>query len=102
MGIAKMTAKDILQTLVAIGIIVGMALGAISYFATAEDLKLTQQRLDQKIIYDRVVDLKRMIYQMEDKYKGQPCEKWPEKDRNIYRELKMELEEANKQREKMK
>ena len=97
-----MKLQEIWQPVIAIGVAVGMVMGAISYFATAEDLKLTQQRLDQKIVYDRVVDLKRMIYQMEDKYKGAPCEKWPEKDRNVYRELKMELDEANKQREKMK
>ena len=97
-----MTTKDILQTVVAVGVVIGMVMGAISYFATAEDLKLTQTRLEQKIVNDRVLDLQRMIWQLEDRYKGKPCETWPEKDRNIYRELKMELEMTKKKSEALK
>ncbi len=83
-------------------IIVVMIVGAVAYFAKAEDLNLLAQRLDQKIVRDQYRDQRRMMYEMEERNRdyGPDFMKWPDKrDRDLYKELKEDVEEM---REKMK
>lgn len=93
--------KDTIQTFIAICVLFGIVFGAISYFATAEDLEQVAMRLDQKIVNDQIMAIQQRIWQLEDRYPGQPnCSTWrgptSDRDRQEYRRLKMELEKLKK------
>jgi hypothetical protein len=96
--------KAILEPIIAVGVIVGMVLGAMAYFATAEDLQFVQQRLDQKIVADQQFTVQQQIWNLEErnlKY-GPECSKWPdERDRKQYKELKAQVEMLNEKQKKM-
>ena len=87
--IAKL--KDNLQLILAIGAVIGMVLGGITYFAKAGDLQLVEQRLDQKIKADKAYYLKRQLWALFDKHKTDDCNRMPQPDCNICRDLKHEL-----------
>ncbi len=107
-----MTLKDVLQTIVALGVAVGLVFGAITFFATKTDvakadetakirddamfkeLKLTQKMLEQKISSDQVLDLKRRMRQLKEWNQWKPISRWSVKDRTEYEELEIELKEA--------
>ena len=95
-----MKTVDIFQTVISVGVVVGMVAGALTYFATAKDLELTQVRLEQKIMADTVMDIKRQMWQLEERNKGIDLTKWKdERDRNEYRKLELQLEFAKKRLE---
>lgn len=95
--------KDILQTVIAVGVVTGMVLGAINYFASATDLQMVAQRLDQKITGDAILDIQKRMWQLEDRNGGRDCTRWrSEHDRNEYRKLQLEYEQKVKQLEKKK
>jgi len=87
--IAKL--KENLQLILAIGAVIGMVLGGITYFAKADDLQLVEQRLDQKIKADKAYYLKRQLWALFDKHKTDDCNRMPQPDNNICRDLKHEL-----------
>lgn len=93
--------KEILEIIIAVGVIVGMVIGTTSYFATARDLELVDMRLEQKIVNDNIRDTQQLIWQIENRYPGQPdCTTWPStRDRDLYRRYKQQLEELKLQRE---
>lgn len=96
-----MKIKDIIQGIIAVGVLIGMIFGGISYFAKAEDLKLVELRLEQKIVNDQMIQIKQKLWQLEDRNKGMDCTKWKdEKDRKEYRELNETLENLRKQQKK--
>jgi len=98
-----MKTKDILQLVISVGLIIGMVVGAITYFATAKDLQLTQVRLEQKIMGDAVLDIQKRMWALEDRNGGSDCSKWKnEKDKAEYRKLSFEVEMAKKKLEKIK
>jgi len=68
----KQTLKDNLQLILAIGAVIGMVLGGITYFAKASDLKQVAMRLEQKITQDKVYYLKRQLWALYDKHKTTP------------------------------
>lgn len=84
-----MTLKDNLSTIIALAAVASLGWGSIQYFATAEDLRLVEMRLDQKIVADQSIDLKRRQWQLEDrnKDKGKDCVNWSESDRESYRRI---------------
>jgi hypothetical protein len=87
--------KDYLGMIIAFAAVVGIVLGALSYFATAEDLRLVQTRLDQKIAADQQFTVQQQIWALEERNlkHGADCSKWPdERDRKQYKELKVQLE----------
>lgn len=90
-----MNLKDHLQTIIALAAVVGIVLGALAYFATAEDLRMVELRLDQKIVTDQMIDAKRQMWQLEDrnKDKGRDCLQWPDRDRDEYRKLQEQVEQ---------
>jgi len=67
--------KDIIQTFIAICAIVGIVLGAITYFATAEDVKLIEKRLDLKILWDRYQIKQQRIDLIKDRFEGRKMDK---------------------------
>lgn len=94
--------KEILEAIIAVGIIVGMVIGTTSYFATARDLELVDMRLEQKIVNDNIRDTQQLIWQIENRYPGQPdCTTWGNpRDRDLYRKYKQQLEELKIQRQR--
>jgi predicted nucleic acid-binding Zn-ribbon protein len=94
--------KDYLSVIIAFAAVVGLVLGAINYFAKAEDLQLVELRLDQKIMSDQVMQIQQRIWQLEDRYKGRPCSEWSDQaDRDEYRKLQMRVDELKKRQDKM-
>lgn len=93
-----MNFKVFLQTVVTIGVLIGMVVGGINYFASARDLQLVEVRLDQKIVSDQIMQVQNRIWQLEDRYKGTSCVNWPSSDdRMEYRRLKEQLEKLKDQ-----
>jgi len=72
--------------------LIGGVVGAVDYFAKDEDLEQVSLRLDDKIRDDNVMYLERRIWQLEDRYKGIPKERWPQDDLNEYRELRIRVQ----------
>ncbi len=89
-----------LQTIISIAVLIGMIISAITYFATAEDVKKVEQRLEQKIQADRFIDTKRMMYEIKKENKDKKIEQWNEKDKKFYNELEIQLEITQKAMEK--
>lgn len=101
----KLISGETLKTIISICVLFGIAFGAISYFATADDLEQVAMRLDQKIMDDRIFSIQKRIWQLEDRYPGQPdCSTWhgptADRDRQEYRRLKMELYKLEKLKRK--
>jgi hypothetical protein len=96
-----MTKKEIIEIIVGLGIIIGMVIGTTTYFATAKDLKLVDMRLEQKIVNDNIRDTQQLMWQIENRYPGQPdCTTWSNPaDRDQYRRYQQQLEELKLQRE---
>jgi len=92
-----MKIKDCLEPIIAIGVAVGLILGAITYFATAEDMKFVQNRLEQKIQFDRMSDTKRIMQEIKMENKGKPIDKWSAADQKIYKELELQLEKTQEE-----
>jgi len=96
--------KDYLSTIIAFAAVVGLTLGAISYFATAADLQLVQLRLDQKIVNDQLFDVQRQVWVLEERNiaHGPDCALWPDaRDREQYRRLKVNLEDLRMKQDKL-
>lgn len=97
-----MKKKEIIEGVIAIGVLIGMIVGGMGYFAKAEDLVLTQVILRSKIVGDQIVDLSRQVWMLEDKYKGTPCSTWNSpKDRNDYRRLQLQIEQLKKEQQEL-
>jgi hypothetical protein len=97
--------KGTIETIISICVLIGIVFGAITYFATAEDVELIAMRLDQKITNDQIIAIQQRMWQIEDRYPGQPdCTTWrgpgAERDRQEYRNLKMQLDKVRKSQKK--
>jgi len=96
--------KDYLGLIIAFAGVVGIVLGALSYFATAEDLQLVQVRLEQKIVADQQFSVQQQIWALEERNlkHGADCSKWPdERDRKQYKELRAQYEMLNEKSKAM-
>ena len=87
--------KTIIEGIIALGVLVGMVVGGLAYFATAEDLHLVEMRLDQKLVADAIMQVSQRIWQLEDRHRAEgPCANWEdERDKQEYRQLKLQLEQ---------
>lgn len=89
----EVSTKDKLQAGVAILVIAGFIWGGLNYFAKAEDLRLVEVRLEQKIMSDQIFDVKRQMWQLEERNKGcKGINEWEERDRKQYKELDLNLQ----------
>ena len=61
-----MTKRNIIETVIAIGVLIGMIFGGMNYFAKAADVEKLNIRLEQKIVNDQIFDTYRIINQLED------------------------------------
>ena len=94
--------KSIIEGIIAIGILTGMILGGINYFAKANDLKLVELRLDQKITADQMAQVQRRMWLLEDRHGGNDCYKWNDRrDRDEYRQLKGQVEKLKRKLDSM-
>jgi hypothetical protein len=96
--------KDYFGLIIAFAGVVGIVLGALSYFATAEDLQLVQTRLEQKIVADQQFTVQQQIWALEERNlkHGADCSHWPdERDRKQYKELKAQYEMLNEKQKAM-
>jgi len=89
--------KNIIEGIIAVGVLIGMILGGINYFAKANDLKLVELRLDQKIVSDQVTQIQRRMWLLEDRHGGIDCYKWKSRsDRDEYRRLRDHVQKLKK------
>lgn len=96
--------KRILQVISAVAVIAGIIFGVGSYetkFATAEDMKqvrqdilLLAQRLENKILEDKIHDTQRRIWSLEDRYGGTAVPEAPQAIKDQYRELRYSIDRA--------
>lgn len=94
--------KEVVETFIAISIVVGLALGAVSYFAKAEELRLVEMRLDQKINSDQIHETKGLMKELEKTNKGKSVDLWKDqRDKDEYQKLGEELELLKLKREKL-
>jgi hypothetical protein len=94
-----MKTKDILGVIISLGVITGMIFGAINYFAKAEELRMVEMRLDQKILKDRRADYDEWIFQKEEQCKKKRC---TEEELNQIRQWKLEQKEVQEQLDQLK
>jgi len=94
--------KAILEPIIAVGIVVGLVLGSLNYFARAEQLVLDEMRLDQKIVADQVNQIQGRVWQLEDRNKGKPCADWQTQDeKDEYRKLQEQLKQLQERQKKL-
>lgn len=96
--------KDILQIIIAFGVICGIVVGGLAFFAKADDLKMVEMRLDQKIVSDQIQQIQTRIWTLEDRNQGKPCSDWKNQDEKTeYRKLSDQLKQLDeKQKNLMK
>ena len=94
--------KDIIQLAIGIVAILSILLGAMNYFAKADDLKLVELRLDQKIVSDQIQQTQQRMWMLEDRNNGAQCSTWPERDKAEYRELQLRMDDLkNRQQQQL-
>jgi hypothetical protein len=94
--------KAILEGIVALCVLVGMLVGAHAYFAKAQDLKLVEFRLEQKIINDQGNYIQQRMWALEDRNGGPNCATWRNaRDREEYRRLLLELKKIQERRKQL-
>ena len=67
--------KEHAQTIIALVAVVSIVLGAMAYFAKAEDVRLVSMRLDQKILNDRAQQIQEQIWTIKREYGESPHER---------------------------
>ena len=70
-----------------------MVFGGVTYFAKASELRLVEQRLDQKIKADKVYYLKQQLWQLFKAHKTDKCLQMPEPDCDVCSSIKNQLEQ---------
>lgn len=100
--------KKYLELIVILFAIVGGTFGALQVFATNDDLKnvnaqviFVSERLNKKILVDRLHAIEERIWSYEDKY-GPGCERCTKETKEMYRKLKQELNDIERELEDKK
>jgi hypothetical protein len=84
--------KDYLGLIIAFGAVIAVISGGMAYFAKADDLRMVEMRLDQKIVSDQVSQVQARVWQLEDRNQGKPCSDWRSQDeKDEYRKLQEQL-----------
>lgn len=91
--------KKHLEICVILIVLVGSVVGAINYFAEAEDVKLVEYRLDQKILGDQVYQIQQRLWTLRDRYQGQtPPKSVAEEIRRLEYELQRKQQELQQKK----
>lgn len=88
-----------LGLIISLTVIVGAGAKLDRRWAKADQLVMVAQRLDQKIIQDRINAIQERLWRLEDKY-GSIIANLPEIIRDQYRRLLKEIEDLEKQLKK--
>lgn len=80
------------KSVLAVGALVTMLIGAIEYFAKAEDLDQVAHRLDGKIRSDAILDVNRRVWQLQDRNSTRECREMRPGDKEECNLLKLKLE----------
>lgn len=89
--------KEMIAIIALLFTVMGGTVGAVNYFAKADELKQVEYRLDQKIKADKVYYIKRRLWQLYDRYNTENCNQMPQPAVNECRELKAQLESLIKE-----
>lgn len=89
----------ILGLIISLTVIVGAAAKLDGRWAKTERLVMVEQRLDQKIIQDRINAIQERLWRLQDKY-GDMVANMPEAIRDQYRRLLKEIKECEEQLKK--
>jgi len=96
----KIMSKQI-AAIVSLCLLLAMFFSAYKYidsrYALAEEMKKVEQRLDYKIKSDQRFEIQKEMRAISEANLGKPIEKWPERDRNRYLDLKEQLEDIQDQ-----
>lgn len=93
--------KDFIQTAIGVCTLIAITLGGMAYFAKADDLRLVELRLEQKVVGDAVYQLQARMWQLEDRNGNTPCAQWPQREREEYREIKARLDSLKVRQENL-
>lgn len=88
--------KKTIETIISVCVLAGLVFGGIQYFAAAKDLKQVEQRLEQKILSDSILQISQRIWSLEDRHKKDGADErfWPSHEDAVeYRDLKRQIEE---------
>lgn len=92
--------KEVLAAILSLCTLVAIVWGAQSYlyttYATAEDVKRIEQRLDIKILEDRLSNVQERIWKLEDRYHEQ------QKPQEVYEQLRVLSVEKDKLKDDLK
>jgi hypothetical protein len=84
--------RDYLGLIIAFAAVIAVISGGMAYFAKADDLRMVEMRLDQKIVSDQIQQVQSRVWQLEDRNQGKPCSDWRSQDeKNEYRKLTEQL-----------
>lgn len=81
----------LVQTILGVLLIVGIAIGAFSYFATAESVEMLASRFDQRGIEDQIRFLQGQIIALKVKYGPDPSRWYDQGAKEFYYKLEADL-----------
>lgn len=93
--------KDLIQTVIAICTLIAIVFSGMAYFAKADDLRMVELRLDQKITNDQIMQLQNRLWQLEDRHDTKKCEEWPQSIKEEHRKLKVEIDNLKQRQQKL-
>lgn len=89
--------KEIIQTIIGIFAIIGMAFTAHAYFAKQNDLLLVKSSQQLHFLSHAVQEVQSQLWQIESRYGGMSdCSKYNERDRIQYKQLLDKLDRLKK------
>lgn len=97
--------NNLLKSLITLATLITMLVGALTYFATADDLDQVAMRLDQSIKMDRIESYHSRMWDLKARYIRQgsnqvsydiPIHQWRPEDRKEYEKLQHKLEQLEK------
>lgn len=83
--------KEIIEAILAILVIVGMAFTANAYFAKQSDLVLVSSTQQIHLVSHAIQEIQSQMWQIEGKYGTSDCFKYSPQDRERYRKLQEKL-----------
>ncbi len=95
--------KSIIEGIIALGVLVSMVVGGLAYFAKADDLRLVEMRLEQKVVSDAIMQVSQRIWQLEDRHRAEgACVNWTDqRDKQEYRQLQLQLEQLKARQQQL-
>lgn len=93
--------REIIQTAIAFCALLSLTIGGMAYFAKADDLRMVELRLDQKITNDQILQLQNRLWQLEDRHDAKKCDEWPQSVKEEHRKLKAEIDDLKLRQQRL-